>query len=174
MTSKNHLVVFLPQAPTNHLAYGQWKRRGFWGNWTAVASCSTGQYLVAGSWDDFLYTSDDFGSSWVQRTASMRSSWVSVASSSNGSVIIAAEASGYLHLSKDYGSRWSALTDGVWNYYLYQSASQYWVAVASSTNGSFLAAAGNEACIQVSQDRGSSWTPIAGTKDEWGTFTMDR
>ena len=135
-----------------------------------MASCSTGQYLLAGGSDDFLYTSDDFGSSWVQRTASTRSSWVSVASSSNGSLLIAAEASGYLHISKDYGSRWSAWTEGIVDNYPYQS----WVAVASSSNGSLLVAAADGAYIQVSYDYGSSWRGFPGTVGRFCAFAMDR
>jgi hypothetical protein len=74
-------------------------------NWTAVASSADGSHLAAvydGGSDTtpgYLYTSDDSGSTWLQRLGAPNAPWTAVAGSADGSKLAAAVYNGYIYTS---------------------------------------------------------------------------
>ena len=74
-------------------------------NWTAVASSADGSHLAAVydggsvSTPGYLYTSDDSGSTWLQRLGAPNAAWTAVAGSADGSKLAAAVYNGYIYTS---------------------------------------------------------------------------
>jgi prepilin-type N-terminal cleavage/methylation domain-containing protein len=123
----------------------------------SVASSDTTQRLVVGG-NDYVYTSSDYGVTWVTRD-SIGINWWQVASSSNGQMLIAVGGGGYggtggyIYTSSDYGENWLQRT----------STLQDWSAVTSSYDGQYLAATigGMGGYIYTSSDFGATWTQRA-------------
>ena len=148
-----------------------WSTQVFEGTyWSAVASSSDGTKLVAAG-GGYIYTSTDSGATWTQQTGAGRRSWNAVASSSDGARIVAAVefgsepgqnwAPGFIYTSTDSGATWTQLTG---------AGCRYWVAVASSSDGTRLAASdmsisyettliSSDNRIYVSGDSGATWMP---------------
>ena len=74
-------------------------------NWTDVASSADGSRLAAvyngGSHTTpgYVYTSDDSGSTWLQRNGATNAPWSAVACSADGSKLVAAPYGGYIYTS---------------------------------------------------------------------------
>jgi len=138
-------------------------------NWISVASSSDGSKLVAvaganlidNSYDyiynDYIYTSTDYGATWMQQTNAGSRGWSSVASSSDGSKLVVAARGiwssdripDYIYTSTNYGVTWMQQTN---------AGSNNWISVASSSDGRKLVAAVNGDYIYTSTDYGVTWT----------------
>jgi hypothetical protein len=122
------------------------------GSWISIASDSTGKNLVASS--NYLYTSSDYGATWVPGTSSI--TWQGVASDASGKNLAAvATCTGSTStcyspfVSKDGGATWngpSQTTVYKENYY----------AISSDYNGTTLAAAGGDN-MYYSTSGGAGW-----------------
>jgi photosystem II stability/assembly factor-like uncharacterized protein len=74
---------------------------------SSLASSSDGQKLVAGVPPDYIYTSLDFGDTWVARTGSTKGTWKKVACSSDALTIIAFKSNTALaYISTNFGASW--------------------------------------------------------------------
>jgi hypothetical protein len=161
--------------------------------WIGIASSSDGSKLAAVVNGGYIYTSADSGANWTQR-GTQEWSYTDIASSSDGSKLVAT-ASGYIFTSADYGVNWTrsdtgnawvsvasyggANVIGIRNMEIYLSGnygvnwspstaagSRDWKAVATSSNGTTLAAIVNNGQIYISTNSGSSWSPRA-TNRAW-------
>lgn len=126
--------------------------------WVAIAVSSTGQYLIAASSNDGIYTSDNFAYSWVNTEALNAEPLQTVAISQNGSFACTAANSGYIYISKDYGAQWSEA----------YSTKANWISVASDETGQHLYAVdnSNSGILVYSSNFGVYWTEST-TIDEW-------
>jgi hypothetical protein len=146
-------------------------------NWKAVASSADGSRLAAlDFYEDvnsrYVYTSSDYGVTWVQNAASavngVWSTWASIDSSADGSHLIASTADsmmgGSIYTSEDYGVTWT-YQPGAGNHVFYS--------VTSSADGSKLAAAaGQNNFIYTSTDYGVAWTArLDDTDRHWSSIT---
>lgn len=106
---------------------------------SSVASSADGSKLVQVAMAGSIYTSNDFGVTWIPRSSP--SIWVAVASSADGSKLVAAsrnllgssansQTGGQIYTSSDFGVTW-----------IPRGLPSFWSAVASSADGSKLAAA---------------------------------
>lgn len=123
-----------------------------------VASRSGSNLFVTAT--DGLYFSSNSGSNWTKRSSTVFSR---IAISANGSNVIAVPSSGLIQVSSDAGQNFSPT---------YSSSS--WVAVASSSNGSVLAAIGGTSSnkqIVVSKDSGATWTQ-RGPLQDWADIVV--
>lgn len=109
-----------------------------------VASSSNGKKLVAIPNYGRIYTSTNYGATWVAR--GIVQPWLSVASSSDGNHLTAAADPGKIYTSRNSGATWVA-----------RGSVQDWLAVVSSSDGSKLVAATFQAQICISKNAGSSW-----------------
>ena len=94
----------------------------------------------------YIWTSDTWGATWVERSNATAQRWYAVASSSNGSVLVAAAAKGGIYVSKDQGLTWSNTT----------SLSKFWKGVACSANCTYILAT-HKGSLYTSWDTGSTW-----------------
>ena len=128
--------------------------------WTAIASSSNGEKLVAIGYDDYsgnggaIYTSQDSGATWTNKTNPTGASprwWQRIASSADGEKLAAAVEGGYIYTSADSGATWTERTG---------AGSHGWGAIASSADGTKLVAAPryDASSIYTSPDGGASWT----------------
>ncbi len=131
--------------------------------WTAVASDSTGQYLAATRSGNYIYTSNDNGTNWVQQTAGLLThTWTGIDSSNDGSILYASPNPGYIYSSSDYGATWITQTG---------SGSRNWVGISTSITGEYVAGITASGDIYVSDDYGVTWTG-AGLSNTWTGITV--
>ena len=135
-------------------------------DWRSIASSSDGRYLAAGVDGGGIYTSGDFGAAWTNRSAVgdaqsnpifESKNWRSIASSSDGSKLAAVVGNGSIYTSGDFGATWtnrSAAGDAQSNP-IFESKS--WRSIASSSDGSKLAAVVENGSIYTSDDFGATW-----------------
>ena len=100
--------------------------------WQSVASSAEGTKLVAGTAFG-IYTSRDFGVTWIPASATVGGSWYSVASSADGTRLVAVSANeGTIYASINSGLNWTPFSPAIG-----------WGSVASSADGCKLVATGN-------------------------------
>jgi hypothetical protein len=120
---------------------------------SCITSSSDGKNLAVGAQTNYIYTSTDYGATWIQRTGTGTGYWVSIASSSDGSKLVAADnggyTTGYIWTSADGGATWTQRTS---------AGNLCWRAVACSSDGSFIVAGVNGGHVYVSADSGATWT----------------
>ena len=88
--------------------------------WTSVTSSGDGSRLAATySGPGYVVTSDDYGSTWLQRNGATNAAWTAIAGSADGSKLVAAANDGNLWISGQ-----SSTTTGTNGYLMggYQSA----------------------------------------------------
>jgi hypothetical protein len=143
-------------------------------NWNSVASSSDGAKLVAvsttstglpGSPGGSIFTSSDFGATWTEQASAGKRWWASVTSNSDGTklaatVMASAQIVGtgsamkkvivgtLIFTSSNSGITWTAQNG---------SSAQNWGAIASSSDGTHLAAAVLNGDIFTSSDSGVTW-----------------
>ena len=136
--------------------------------WKGVASSGDGKILHAVSYPGDIYRSEDFGISWEKINCCNRY-WWTISSSGNGEKIIAAEyisPEGTISISVDGGKNWSnSVSPGGGN----------WHTVASSLDGSRMAAIDVGGFIHTSDDYGANWrvNTSAGKKTWWSIDMSD-
>ncbi len=109
-----------------------------------------------------MYTSADYGVTWIVQNGSGIKNWYSVASSADGSHLVAAANGDYMYTSADYGVTWIQRAS---------SGSRNWYSVASSANGVYLAAVVKNGDIYTSQDSGVTWIDqVAAGSRNWSSI----
>ena len=139
--------------------------------WNAMASDSDGSNLIAGAYNDRLYTSVDSGVNWTERqpAGDVGQPWRSVASDDDGSHLIAGVYGGRLWTSADSGANWTERTPAGAN-------NKNWSRVASDSDGTHLIAAIYDGRLYTSADSGANWTERtpAGNNDKlWYSVASD-
>lgn len=130
-------------------AVGQkWTTNGPSQAWKAVAASSDGRKLVAAVAGGSIYTSTDYGTTWIARFGP--GNWTGVASSGDGNNLVATIGGGQIYTSVNAGTNWTVR---------YSPAA--WTSIASSLDGRILAAAVSVGRIYVSVNSGVNWTARA-------------
>jgi hypothetical protein len=136
--------------------------------WKGVSSSNDGRIVHAVSYPGEIYRSEDFGVNWNKLTCCERW-WWTIASSDDGKVIVASEyvsPKGVIATSGDSGKNWSEnLSAGRRN----------WYKVASSIDGSKMAAVDTGGFIYTSEDYGGNWkaSTSVGQKIWWSIDMSD-
>ncbi len=135
------------------LKYQNWTPNTIVGSryWSAVASSSDGNKLVAVVQGGYIYTSTDGGTTWTERNGAGSRQWKAVASSADGTKLVVANGSnGFIYTSTDSGVNWTLRTS---------SGLYWWMSLTSSSDGTKLAATtGNgTGYIFTSADSGATW-----------------
>ncbi len=124
-----------------------------------VASSSDGTYIAAGVSTGNIYVSADSGVSWT--ACAVSAAWRGVAMSSDGhymvGVINATSGNRGIYRSTDYGATWTQIN----------STGRSYRGVASSSDGTVLAAIVNSGGIYVSTESGASWTLALSKTAAW-------
>lgn len=127
-----------------------WSAVGSPMNLGKAASSSDGAKLVAirGSSSSYIYTSSDYGATWVERTAPGLRTWSALASSADGTRLVAVVQGGHVFTSTNSGVTWVERTG---------SGSRSWLSVASSSDGMRLVAGVDGGLLYTSSDAGVTW-----------------
>lgn len=133
------------------------------GDWD-IASSSSGQYLVAiPVGGGLIYTSSNYGATWIQVSA-LGGGLHSIASSSSGQYLAVVQyfvgqgGNGHTFVSSNYGATWIQTS---------ASGGYGWFSIASSSSGQYLTAVSYDPCgctlyggnyISTSSNYGATWT----------------
>lgn len=126
------------------------QRGGAAGDWWAIAMSSDGAFQAAAKKNSYIFTSNDYGSSWTQQTGSGSRAWAALACSGDGSYLIAGTATSpyVVYTSSDRGVTWNlAFTSTVQIY-----------GVAMSLDGSIQAFAETGGYIRISYNYGANFS----------------
>jgi hypothetical protein len=132
--------------------------------WTAVAINNTGNKMLAVTYNDNIYSSNDYGSTWVAINPT-NEIWTCVGCNPTGNVIVAGGIdSGTLITSFDGGSTW---TTG--------DMSSSWSGVCTNSNGSIMYACANnnEYIYNCTDSSGSVWTQLNTPSNNWSSIACD-
>lgn len=134
--------------------------------WTSIACSADGTKVAAASANyaippflfvlGAIYLSSDSGETWNKASTTEGNIWGSIACSADGTRMIAAD--GSVYLSEDSGTTWT--NTGVPG-----------SCVASSADGTRLAAAGYPGLICFSRDSGATWTATGAASSYWHAIT---
>ena len=145
--------------------------------WSSVSLSASGQYQTACTQtSNVIYTSDDYGSSWVLRETLPGNRISSVSLSASGKYQTActySTTSGSIYTSDDFGATWtqntSAPTDENWKSVSLSASGQYQTAVIY-----YSSLASNTGAIYNSYDFGATWTQnsSAPTQQTWQSVSL--
>lgn len=154
--------------PWIYSAIGEWTGRGQGflpsQSWR-VAISANGLRLAAAANSGYIFTSDDAGLTWVQRTSAGSLNWLSLDVSDDGLTILAGSA-GYLFTSADGGATWTQRTS---------LGSRNWTGVAVTPDGIKMAATASNFAVYTSVDSGETWVqrmPDGANVREWQTISI--
>jgi hypothetical protein len=117
-------------------------------NWTALAASGNGKMLLAVNSSSGVYTSTNFGSTWLSNSVPPNANWAATAVSADGSTLIAsAQVFGSVYYSTNAGMNWRS--NGI--------PTGYWTGLACSADGTKLAAFWS-GIIYTSTNSGGVWT----------------
>ena len=138
-----------------------WTERSGLNDAVSITSSSDATKLagaVAGTSGGSIYTSTNSGVTWTERTGAGSRSWSCIASSSDGTKLAAtvggATSSGLIYTSTDSGATWTEQDNGDKS----GGFAKNWRTIASSSDGTKLAAGVNGEYIYTSIDSGATWT----------------
>jgi hypothetical protein len=129
--------------------------------WTCVLVSASGEYQTALAYEDYIYVSTDFGSTFQKANDQVINSepkkWVSIAISSScqyQTAVASGSTDGdYIYISTDFGNTWIVKqTDETSN-----SLQKKWTSVSLSATGQYQTAVANGDYIYVSTDFGNTW-----------------
>jgi hypothetical protein len=127
-----------------------------------VAASADGAFAVAAIAGRSIYTSVDFGNSWVRQTNSFVTNYDGIASSADGSRLVAITSGAGIYTSADFGTNWAVTT----------APTNNWISITTSANGSHLAAAAEGGGIYLSTDFGATWNlSSAAQSNSWSVIT---
>ncbi len=123
-------------------------------NWFSIASNIDGTKVAAVDRGGDIWTSTNSGSTWTQRSVGAVRNWESIASSSDGAKLVAVASNGdnngYIYTSSNSGVSWSSD--------LAPAGTNKFTGVASSNDGTYLAATTWANGIYTSSNSGQTWT----------------
>ena len=123
-------------------------------NWFSIASNIDGTKVAAVDRGGDIWTSTNSGSTWTQRSVGAVRNWESIASSSDGTKLVAVASNGdnngYIYTSSNSGVSWSSD--------LAPAGTNKFTGVASSNDGTYLAATTWANGIYTSSNSGQTWT----------------
>jgi len=117
--------------------------------WTSISSSSSGQYIVASTYDKGIFVSHDYGETWKNSNAYTNQTWSTISNSYSGKYVIAG--SNTLYISSNYGIDFTATSLDI-------STSGLWTSFAVSETGQFMLACYSSNSFYVSDTFGATWS----------------
>ena len=143
--------------------------------WYGITSSADGKYLAAVVRNGDIYTSADFGKTWIDQVGTHQGlvstkpaynihnkNWYGITSSADGKYLAAVAKNGDIATSSDYGANWV----DHYGYYLDKDAqsvnwhaisNKSWVSVSMSNSGKYIVAADLTGDLFTSSDFGDTW-----------------
>jgi len=138
--------------------------------YSGIATDNSGQYLAACTNETdktvkgrSIYTSSDYGNTWIAQIAPLNLIWISIISNGTGQYLFATANGGIIYKSSDYGVTWLQMSSINWKCITCDSTGQYLAACESAVIKENEREKGG---IYTSSDYGNTWilqtsTPIA-------------
>ena len=120
-------------------------------NWLAIAKTSEVNKLATAVYGGYIYTSEDFGDTWVERTSAGNRNWSSIGGKTEK--LAACVNGGYIYTSEDFGGTWVERTS---------AGNRNWKKILRSAGGDRLIACNFEGYIYTSEDSGDTWIERTG------------
>jgi photosystem II stability/assembly factor-like uncharacterized protein len=119
-----------------------------------ITISSTGQYMVCPNELGDLYTSSDYGATWVDQT-SMNAGYFEASVSSTGQYMIVSDSNNNLYLSSNYGGTWSSISS---------PTNSGISSIVMTADASYFALVNSANVVYTSTDKGANWNavPISG------------
>jgi VCBS repeat-containing protein len=143
-------------------------------SWSSIASSADGMKLAAVGFDG-IYTSTDAGVTWTARRTDITRQWLSIASSADGAKLTALhherslQGGLLIYTSNDSGVNWTVRNINESD----PDTSWHTGSLASSADGTKLAAVARNGYIYSSYDSGSTWTMrFGGNPRNWQSVAM--
>jgi uncharacterized repeat protein (TIGR03803 family) len=177
-------------AEFNHVIYTSTNSGAVWTqatnapkvSWFSVALSADGTKLAAvANGSTNIYTSSDFGMTWITNNVpegpqGIQRGWSSIASSADGSRLLAVGsdngAPGFIFISTNSGAAWTVTATNIPSGLI----AHPWISVASSADGSKLAAVSDVASplgvIITSTNSGATWTTNAVPFLDWNAVAL--
>lgn len=138
-------------------------------NWTGLAISANGLYQTAVATDnvpaaDYIYTSNDCGTTWTKQTGTGAFYFSDVAMSADGKIqtaVVNNSATGYIYTSSDYGATWTQRGTDIG-----------WTAVDMSATGQFQTAVTANGLPWTSIDYGVTWVIASASTSNWTDIAM--
>ena len=131
-------------------------------NWTGVASDATGQYLAACVYNEYIYTSTNYGKTWTERYTEKKVPWTSITSDASGQNLAAgaqiAGNNGGVYTSSNYGETWVRN-----EYFISNTSRQKIIDVKSTADGKNLVACSETGVYKTDSKADDGWA-----NDIWG------
>ena len=126
------------------------------GSWTGITMSSSGQIQYACMSSSYIYTSVNYGATWLQ-TGSISANWNGICCSSSGQYVSAIIYNGSIWYSSNYGSTWtqSNATSLAYNDIKCSATGQYQIASVSS------------GYIYYSTNYGQTWAQSSSSSSNW-------
>jgi hypothetical protein len=121
--------------------YSSFSSKNFSGNWISTSISSTGQYQTALNYNDYIYTSQNYGQAWNAITSTGTQSWKTVCVSCNGKNQYALVNTGYFYYSNDYGNTWMIQVNSTtnnWTSFAINSSGKYQIATVNNINNTII------------------------------------
>lgn len=135
-------------------------------NMSALAGSADGSHLVGGANGGYVYTSTDYGATWIKHTSLGIGAWFSASSDASGQNIAVGDYNGYIYTSTDGGTTWSSHSSA--------SGAHKWSGMASDATGMHLVAASGGSYIYTSSNGGLTWTADKSSGSHyWGSVASD-
>lgn len=86
-------------------------------DWEAIDLSVDGNFLTGVVFDGYIYTSSNFGITWIEHKNAGYRQWSGIAVNNNGEYMIACIYGGHLQYSNNYGVTWIELKSSVIEFY---------------------------------------------------------
>ena len=86
-------------------------------DWDAIDLSVDGTFIAGVIYDGYIYTSNDFGTNWIEHKEAGHRLWSGIALSNNGQYIASCVYGGYIQQSTNYGETWIELKSSVYEFY---------------------------------------------------------
>jgi len=128
-------------------------------NFVDIGMDTTGQYQTAVVNGGYIFNSNDWGQSWVQRGTLQ--SWKEVSVNATGQYQTAVVYNGNIYNSTDYGVTWTAV-----------ATIRLWKSIDVSPSGQYQVAGEESGYVWYSSDYGANWTQTSSISGTWNTVTI--
>jgi len=127
-------------------------------NWTSAAIDLSGQHIAVCASPGSIWVTDNHGITWTDTSGAFgghEHNWMSIDMDDTGQYMVACEQNGLIYTSNNYGVDWTARE--------FDDVERFWYTVASSADGSVIAAIAFDpqyfiGQIYISRDYGATWT----------------
>lgn len=145
---ENNLTVLEDSVGTQWLTENNFEE----GEWVDICASSCGKYRTAVGYRDSIYTSNDYGITWIKRSL-QNLNWFGISMSHDGQVQMATVNGGegsYVYVSTDFGVNW-----------IPSSEEKEWGRICLSREGKLAAVIESyEGKIYLSTDLGTTWSAV--------------